>query len=209
MTGNVSTKKSGPAKKVPKKLAAPKKPVAPRKVAIPKPKKAATILNEVPTKRLDIYVFGEGTAGELGLGAMKFEGKKPTEVKRPRLNHLLSAEKVGVVALAVGGMHCVALTHDHRLLSWGVNDNGALGRPTDAGKMVEIPKDGSDSDSESDDEDSGLNPSECEPREIDMNHFPEGTKFAQLIACDSASFVVTQEGLVYGWGTFRVSFLSR
>jgi regulator of chromosome condensation len=103
-------------------------------------------------------------------------------------------------------MHCAALTHDNKILTWGVNDQGALGRETpQEGKMKDITN-GADSDSDSDDEGEGLNPSEAEPRAIDPSHFPEGTKFSQLVASDSATFVTTDTGLVYGWGTFRVSF---
>jgi regulator of chromosome condensation len=40
---------------------------------------------------------------------------------------------------------------------------------------------------------------------VDYKHFPEGTMFTGLVASDSATFVITEEGLVYGWGTFRVS----
>lgn len=162
----------------------------------------------IPTKKLDIFVFGEGSAGELGLGAKKYDGgKKPVDVKRPRLNHLLAALVIGVVQLAVGGMHCAAITHDNKIYTWGVNDQGALGREAkQEGKMKDLPK-GDESDSDSDDEGEGLNPSEAEPRPVDPEHFPEGTKFAQIVASDSATFVVTDTGLVYGWGTFRVSLL--
>ena len=102
-------------------------------------------------------------------------------------------------------MHCAALTHDNKILTWGVNDQGALGRHTDEGPMKDM-KDDDASDSDSDDEDSGLNPSEAEPREVDPKHFPAGTKFASLYAGDSSTFALTTTGLVYGWGTFRVSF---
>lgn len=40
------------------------------------------------------------------------------------------AEKVGVVQLSAGGMHVAALTFDGKVLTWGVNDNYALGRDT-------------------------------------------------------------------------------
>ena len=103
-------------------------------------------------------------------------------------------------------MHCAALTHDNKILTWGVNDQGALGRHTDEGPMKDM-KDDDASDSDSDDEDSGLNPSEAEPREVDSKHFPAGTKFASLYAGDSSTFALTTTGLVYGWGTFRVSFI--
>lgn len=35
------------------------------------------------------------------------------------------------MTLSVDGMHTAALTCDNRILTWGVNDEGALGRNTD------------------------------------------------------------------------------
>lgn len=132
---------------------------------------------------------------------MRLDNKLVTDVKRPRLNPLLDARTVGVVAIATGGMHCIAITHDNKILTWGVNDQGALGRDTPKRVRVE-----GDDESDDDDDDSGLNPAESSPGEVDSAHFPEGTKFAQVAACDSASFVLTADGFVYGWGTFRVSY---
>lgn len=157
-------------------------------------------MNEVPTAALDVYVCGENSAGELGLGHMSVAGKPVLNVKRPRLNALLDSKTVGVVAIATGGMHCIAITRDNKILTWGVNDQGALGRVT--------PKSGDNDDDDSSSEDpldSGLNPHESAPGEVDSAHFPEGTKFVQVAASDSASFVLTGDGFVYGWGTFRVS----
>jgi regulator of chromosome condensation len=190
-------------------VTAPKKIPAPEKTPAPKPtKKTLPQINIRPTQKLDIFVFGEGTAGELGLGGVKYDGnKKPIDVARPRINYRLSAKDIGVVQIAVGGMHCAALTHDNKILTWGVNDTGALGRRTGAAKTKEIAsKDSdSDSDSEDDDDDEYLNPTESEPREVNPKYFPEGTQFAFLAASDSATFAVTTDGSVYGWGTFRVS----
>ncbi|KAG9237118.1 regulator of chromosome condensation 1/beta-lactamase-inhibitor protein II [Amylocarpus encephaloides] len=194
-------------KKVAKKAAVPKAKGAPKPKADPKPKKPIKQLptiNEIPTQKLDVYVFGEGSAGELGLGAQNVNGKKVVDVTRPRLNTThLSEATVGVVQIAVGGMHCAALTHDNRILTWGVNDQGALGRKTSSEDVKMKDAEDDDSDSDSDDEDSGLNPSEAEPREVDSIHFPEGTKFAAMFASDSSTFALTDTGLVYGWGTFR------
>lgn len=192
---------------------------APRTVTGPKPKKALAAINEAPSQILDVYVFGEGSNAELGLGAGLL--KDVMEVKRPRLNPRLGATSIGVVQVAVGGMHCAVLTHDNKILTWGVNDQGALGRKTDEGPLKDMDEESDedeDDDSDSDEEaamekakakaakrDSGLNASEAEPREVDQSHFPEGTAFAQLIAGDSNTFALTTTGLVYGWGTFRVS----
>lgn len=149
------------------------------------------------TEPLKVFVFGEGGQGELGLGATK----RAIDVKRPRWNEALSNQDV--VKIATGGMHVVALTKDNRILTWGVNDNGALGRETSGGEQLKDMKDGDeDSDSE-DDETGGLNPLEATPTAVSADHFPEDTVFVDIAAGDSCSFALTTEGAVYGWGTFR------
>jgi regulator of chromosome condensation len=187
-----------PAKK-PATHAKPKKePVL--KAVVPKAIKFGPTINKAPTQLLDVFVFGEGSAGELGLGNKTIDNKKPIDVKRPRYNEKLS--KMGIVEISVGGMHCVALTSDNRIVTWGVNDQGALGRDTTyEGGLRDM--DAAESD-DSDDEDA-LNPYESTPNYVDAKHFEEGTVFTNVVASDSASFAVTADGQVYGWGTFRVS----
>jgi regulator of chromosome condensation len=146
-----------------------------------------------------VYVFGEGSAGELGLGP-----KDATDVTRPRLNNKVDAEKVGVVDIAAGGMHAVALAHDSKVLTWGVNDNHALGRETSwEGGLKDI--DDAQDDASWDDSDGELNPYESTPSAIPVHSFAPGTKIVRVTAGDSASFALTEQGLVYGWGTFVVS----
>ncbi|MFQ1030657.1 hypothetical protein ACEWB3_12390, partial [Staphylococcus haemolyticus] len=142
-------------------------------------------MNEAaPTKQLDVYVTGEGSAGELGLGP-----KNATDVKRPRLNTNLK----NVVSLAIGGMHAVALTADNKILTWGINDHGTLARDTTwSGGLRAVTEEGSDSDSD----DGDLNPLESTPAAIPIDSFPEGTEFVQVAAGDSTSFVLTRTGLV-------------
>lgn len=166
--------------------------------AKPAPKtKPKVVINKAPTDRLNVYVFGEGSSGELGLGT----AKNAIDVKRPRLNPLLSAEKVGVVQVACGGMHVAALTHDGKVMTWGVNDQGALGRDTKwEGGLRDVGEsdDGSDSGS-----DSGLNPRESTPTAV--TSFPHGIVIVKLSAGDSHTLALTDDGNVFGWGTFRVS----
>ncbi|KAL7923303.1 regulator of chromosome condensation 1/beta-lactamase-inhibitor protein II [Trichoderma austrokoningii] len=162
-------------------------------------------INDAPTQVLDIYVFGEASSGELGLGSRRINGKKPIDVKRPRLNDVnLSAKTVGVVQIACGGMHVLALTRDNKILSWGVNDQGALGRDTnwDGGLRDADKAEASDSE---DEDDTGINPMESTPTALSEDDFAPGTKFVQVEASDSASFALTEDGRVYGWGTFRSS----
>ncbi|KAL2266015.1 hypothetical protein VTJ83DRAFT_5367 [Remersonia thermophila] len=184
---------AAPAPKKRRAAAAPAKAPAPKK-----PARELKVINEPPAQVLDIFVFGEGTAGELGLGSVRVDGKKPIDVKRPRLNHNLK----NVVQVACGGMHVAALTKDNKILTWGVNDQGALGRDTNwDGGLRDV--DAEDDDSDSDDDDTGMNPKESTPAEIDTTDIPEGTTWVQVVASDSATFALTTTGLVYGWGTFR------
>lgn len=171
-----------------------------KKVRAAKPEKLKVVINHAPTQKLNVYVFGEGSAGELGLG----HAKNVIDVKRPRLNPLLSAQNAGVIQIACGGMHVAALTHDNKILTWGVNDQGALGRDTTwSGGLKDVDQASEDSD----DEDSGLNPFESTPTAISSDSFPAGTVFTSVSAGDSTTFAVTDEGKVYGWGTFRVSLV--
>lgn len=155
--------------------------------------------NKVSTTRLNVYVFGEGSAGELGLGP-----KNATDVTSPRLNSLLDADEVGVVDIAAGGMHAVALTYDGHVLTWGVNDNDALGRETAWDGGVKDITEGDDA-SDDDSEDGELNPYESTPTAIPTEIFGKSARIVQVTAGDSASFALTEKGFVYGWGTFVVS----
>ena len=169
------------------------------KTPAPKVAKPKEAINERSTQRLNVLVFGEGSNSELGLGT----AKKAIDVKRPRVNPFLKPEEVGVVSLGCGGMHVLALTHDGQVLSWGVNDNGALGRDTTwEGGLKDIDDNKSDNSDDSGD-DSGLNPYESTPTAIDS--FPEGTTIVKVAAGDSISLALTDDGQVFGWGTFRVS----
>ncbi|CUS06803.1 unnamed protein product [Tuber aestivum] len=121
-------------------------------------------------------------------------------VKRPRLNAHLLPDKVGIVAIAVGGMHGLALSYEGRVYSWGVNDQYALGRATTHTPLTRVVHSGDDDDSDSDEE-VLLNPWESTPMLI--TGFPEGTVITSIAAGDSISIAVTDTGRVYGWGTFR------
>ena len=145
------------------------------------------------TQPLKVFVFGEGSSGELGLGATK----KAIDVKRPRFNEALTNRNI--VKVATGGMHVVALTQDNKILTWGVNDNGALGRDTSAVEAPLRDMDAEDSDSDSDDDRGVLNELEATPTAISDEHFPGDTTFVDVAAGDSCSFALTTEGAVYGW----------
>ena len=192
---NISRKRKSDDTDDEKHPAPPVKKIRATKTATKKPK---VVINAIPTQRLDVFVFGEGSSSELGLGT----AKNAIDVKRPRLNPLLTSRDVGVVHVACGGMHVAALTHDNKILTWGVNDQGALGRSTEWDEgLKDIDDNASD---DSDTSDSGLNPLESSPTAIPASSFPEDTNFVKLSAGDSHTLALTDDGLVYGWGCFRV-----
>jgi regulator of chromosome condensation len=162
-----------------------------------RPSSALPILNHRPTQPLNIYSLGANSGGELGLGPSVKSGT----IGKPRLNPYLSGS-VGVVQVSLGAMHGAALTLDNKILTWGVNDHGALGRDTSwEPKLVDA--DGGDSDS---DDGGELNPIESTPAPVHMTAVPSDTVFTQVAATDNATFALTSTGHVYGWGTFRVSY---
>ncbi|TDZ54983.1 Protein pim1 [Colletotrichum trifolii] len=138
-----------------------------------------------PTARLDVFVFGSGENCELGLGP------KHTEAPRPRLNRLLDADTVGVVQIAAGGMHCAALTHDGKVLTWGVNDDGALGRAKSSSDDQQAEED--------EDEETPLGSFESTPAPVALD---EDLEIIQVAATNSACFALSADGKVYGWGSF-------
>ena len=78
-------------------------------------------------------------------------------------------------------MHTLVLLEDGTLWSFGVNDEGALGRVTEPGENGDPVTD------------------DTLPGEVQLPE--EGIK--QLACSDSASFAVMESGSIYGWGTFR------
>jgi regulator of chromosome condensation len=120
-------------------------------------------------------------------------------VKRPRLNVHLLPEEIGIVDVAVGGMHVAALDFDGGVWTWGVNDQGSLGRDTKSSTREVSMNDGDDSESEEEEE---LNALESKPGRVDG--FPDGVKVVKLSCGDSISVAIADDGMVYSWGTFRV-----
>jgi regulator of chromosome condensation len=119
------------------------------------------------------FVFGTGDGGQLGLG------DDVDELPRPRwLNTVPSGALV--MKIACGGMHTLAIVEGGLVYSWGVNDEGALGRL--ANKDV-----------------AG---SESTPGLVDL---PSAAIAVDLSTGDSHVAVVTADGAIVAWGTFRTS----
>lgn len=125
-------------------------------------------------------MFGDGDCGQLGLGEEVTERLRPFPV---------SVGGQRVVQVAAGGMHTVALTEDSQVWTWGVNDEGALGRHT-GGELWEK---------------SGLASGEpgdaYTPGAVALP--PAAAKVVQVSAGDSHTCALTETGAVWAWGTYR------
>ncbi|KAF3907359.1 Alsin [Arthrobotrys entomopaga] len=174
----------------------------PKKYVAPVPKaRNIKVVRERSSVKLDVFVFGKGDMCELGLGP----DTKARTVTRPRLNAFLPVDSVGVVEVAVGGMHTAVLTHDGKILTWGVNDQNALGRSTvwDAPEIdIDQQKEDDDSD-DSDDDDAEINPLESTPGPVEG--LPDEVNIVGIACSDSLTLAITDTGFVYAWGTFRCS----
>ncbi|GIL46953.1 hypothetical protein Vafri_3821 [Volvox africanus] len=132
-----------------------------------------------------LYMFGTNSFGALGLGDPDKADDPDTcsQIPRPKYPVL---EGVVFCQVACGGMHTVALSEDGLIYSWGVNDEGALGRKT-SGTCWEKEPDNAKTDS--------FVPCQA--------HLPNGMKAVQIVAGDGFTFALGADDRLYGCGFFK------
>ena len=128
----------------------------------------------------NIFVMGQGDMNQLGLG------EDVTEVYVPTVLRIEGGLRV--TKLALGGMHTLALTEGGVLFSWGVNDEGGLGRDARGGHLA-------------------LQQGETQGSESvpDRVRLPNNEIIEAISAGDSHSCAVDSKGSLFGWGCFRDS----
>lgn len=113
-----------------------------------------------------VLTFGQGDVGQLGLGADILERSRPAVVSD--LNN--------IVDICAGGMHTVCLTKSGEVITFGCNDEGALGRDT------------------------SVEESETTPGKVNIDGC-----VVQITAGDSHTAALLSDGRVLAWGSFRDS----
>ena len=74
------------------------------------------VINKAANQVLDLFVWGTGNYGELGLGS---EHAYFRECQDPRQNFNMSGNRPGIAHIAASSFHAAALTKDNRILTWG------------------------------------------------------------------------------------------
>jgi len=211
--------------------AAPAAAAAPRKrapAAAPRKRKAAAAAAAPAAPApalpsLECFTFGSNPFGALGLGEDATERMRPARVPLPDGRRCAQA--------ACGGMHTVALAADGLVFTWGVNDEGALGRPTAGSAWDALEREDGEGEGEGDGDggegEEGAGASKggggkaaaakssaaaaaaapalgdpYEPGEVRLPPVAAGRVVA-VAAGDGVSFALTTEGDVYGWGCFK------
>ena len=155
-------------------------------------------LNKRPQQQFTIFVCGDNSLGQLGLGESVVEEREPV------VNEQLT--KLKVVDFDCGANHCIALTKDGKVLTWGrvgaddeIGARGALGTSwiNDPDTIV-LRKFVGDTQKE-----------RMIPKTVDLRHLlgerGEYGRIVQVVATNDGSFALTDYGTVLGWGTFMVS----
>jgi len=114
-----------------------------------------------------VFTWGVNSYGQLGNNSTT-NSFTPTAVTSGAL-----AGKF-VTSIACAGNHCLALTTDGQIFSWGWNQYGQLGNNSTSNSWV--------------------------PIAVDMNGVLHGKTIVQVVAGDKFSLALTSDGKVFGWG---------
>ena len=117
-----------------------------------------------------LAAWGDNNFGQLGSAYLETNSATPVAVS---LTGALSGKTV--IAVAAGGEHCLALTHDGLVYAWGRNDSGQLGTSSGGDRDV--------------------------PAAVDFTGDLAGKSVVAIAAGTSHSLALTADGLLFAWGS--------
>lgn len=136
----------------------------------------------VLTKKGEVYSFGGGSFGQLGLGAVS---KMPLDSDSypfmPTPTRIESLNGIDIVDISCGDSHTMAIDKEGKLYSWGAAACGQLG----IDNLATLPKDGEG------------NPYEADPKLVT---FFENMKVIQVSCGESHTLVLIEGGIVFSFG---------
>ena len=83
-----------------------------------------------------VWSWGDNSKGQLGVPRGTTQSTTPTEVLIHDEANDVDIPLTGIVKIAAGGNHNLALAEDGTVYAWGDNANGALGQGSDAGTGI-------------------------------------------------------------------------
>ncbi|THH04495.1 hypothetical protein EW145_g5480 [Phellinidium pouzarii] len=149
-----------------------------------------------PRPSRQLFICGSGEFGLLGMGTDVIgelsEPHPHAWVETAVQSNLLGMEEgAGIEQACAGGMHSLIIDEAGKVWSWGVNDNGALGRQIFGVSDPDAPGQLIDSDI-----------LESQPMLV-RNLVGDGFRAVQIAVGDSVSVALSDEGLIRAWGCFR------
>ncbi|TRY52214.1 RCC1/WD40/YVTN/Zinc finger, RanBP2-type containing protein [Cryptosporidium tyzzeri] len=172
--------------------------------------------NKVPLGT--VWVWGSGECDQLGIKETLLD--EDLCLKRPKRIEIISKYE-NIVDISSGALHNLILTEKGEVLSWGCNDDGALGRLSSKfkAKLEKLNKKSDNDkninkDEEEDEEDDDEVENEDEEEPEDSEKYPNEIEFPldmkncqvkSIISGDCYSCCLTENGEVYLWGSYKDS----
>lgn len=156
-------------------------------------------------KNSNIFTLGSNIYGQLGADKSLGESRKFVKISfidKQEADSSLKNSSVVAKKIACGTSHTIILTDSGQVYSWGCNQNAALGRGGDeiVPGLVEIPN-------------IPLNINFAKKKGVTA---AGGSRdyIVQIACTESGSFVLTEGGMLFGWGVFcdksaPIGFLKR
>lgn len=134
------------------------------------------------TKNGDVYSFGGGSFGQLGLGAIsKMPLDSDSYPYMPTPSKIEALNFIKIVKICCGDSHTMAIDNEGKLYAWGAAACGQLGIDS----LNNLPKDGEG------------NPYEPEPKLV---NFFYNIKINDIACGESHSLVLVEGGIVFSFG---------
>lgn len=160
-----------------------------------------------------VWVWGSGECDQLGIKESLLDDDLC--LKKPKMIENISKD-LNIIDITSGALHNLILTDQGQVLSWGCNDDGALGRLSSRlkAKLDKLNKKINDKDEDEDDDEDeeGEEEEESEDSEKYPNKivFPENVedynvKVKSIIGGDCYSCCLMENGEVYLWGSYKDS----